>query len=150
MTKAKNFDAAREAILNSSPESSIYIGTDSIKYKKKGVWYAKYSTVIIIHIDSKRGGMIFHEDVDMPDYGNLKQRLINEAMYAIAAFDKIYDVIGDRKVEVHLDLNPNPKHKSNIAVSEALGYVRGQLGIEAMIKPHSWAATHAADHVVRH
>jgi predicted RNase H-related nuclease YkuK (DUF458 family) len=53
-------------------------------------------------------------------------------------------------MEVHLDINPNPKHKSSIAVKEALGWVKGSLGIDAKIKPDSFAATHAADHVVRH
>jgi predicted RNase H-related nuclease YkuK (DUF458 family) len=40
-------------------------------------------------------------------------------------------------------------YKSNVAVKEALGYVKGTLGIDAKIKPDSFAATHAADHVVR-
>ena len=93
---------------------------------------------------------MFHESVDLPDYGNLKQRLLNEVMYAITAATEVIDVVGDRHIEVHLDINPNPAHKSNVAVKEALGYVKGQLGLDAVIKPHAFAATHAADHLVRH
>jgi predicted RNase H-related nuclease YkuK (DUF458 family) len=145
------YDQAKEAILNSSESSSVYIGADSIRFKKKdGRWYAKYSTVIILHVDSKHGARIFHKNVEMPDYGNLRQRLITEAGFAIEAASEIIDVIGNRRMEIHLDINPNPKHKSNVAVKEALGYVKGTTGLDAVIKPHSFAATHAADHVVRH
>ncbi len=145
------YDEAKEAILNSSESSSVYIGADSIRFKKKdGRWYAKYSTVIILHVDSKHGAKIFHKNIEMPDYGNLRQRLITEAGFAIEAASEIVDVIGNRRMEIHLDINPNPKHKSNVAVKEALGYVKGTTGLDAVIKPHSFAATHAADHVVRH
>ena len=145
------YDQAKEAILNSSESSSVYIGADSIRFKKKdGRWYAKYSTVIILHVDSKHGAKIFHKNIEMPDYGNLRQRLITEAGFAIEAASEIVDVIGNRRMEIHLDINPNPKHKSNVAVKEALGYVKGTTGLDAVIKPHSFAATHAADHVVRH
>jgi predicted RNase H-related nuclease YkuK (DUF458 family) len=144
-----NYDDAKEAILNSSESSSVYIGADSIRFKKKGDWYAKYSTVIILHMDSKHGGKIFSRNVELRDFGNLRQRLITEAGYAIEAATAILDVIGDRKLEIHLDLNPNPRYKSNIVVKEALGYVKGSTGIDAKVKPESFAATHAADHVVR-
>lgn len=144
------YENARKAILESSQESSVYIGCDSIRYKKDKIWYAKYSTVIIVHKDSKHGCQIYHQSVDMPDYGNLKQRLMNEVQMAVSAATEILDVLGSRKLEVHLDINPNPKHKSNVAVKEALGWVRGSLGIDAKIKPASFAATHAADHIVRH
>jgi predicted RNase H-related nuclease YkuK (DUF458 family) len=144
-------EEAKQAILDSSPHSSVYIGCDSIRHaNKKGQWFAKYSTVIIVHMDSKHGCKIFHNSVDLPDFGNLKQRLMNEVNYAIGAATEILDVLGDRHMEVHLDINPNPKHKSNVAVKEALGWVKGSLGIDAKIKPESFAATHAADHMVRH
>lgn len=145
------YDEAKKAIIESSQASSIYIGADSIRYKnKKGEWFAKYSTVIILHMDSKHGAKLFHNSVEMRDYGNLRQRLITEAGFAIEAASEILDVIGDRRLEIHLDINPNPNHKSNIAVKEALGYVKGTTGLDAVIKPYSFAATHAADHVTRH
>lgn len=144
------YDEAREAILNSSQESSIYVGADSIRYKKGELWFAKYSVVIILHMDSKHGCKLFHKTMDLPDYGNLKQRLLTEVGYAIEAATEIIDIVGDRHLEIHLDINPNPSYKSNIAIKEALGYVRGSLGLDARIKPHSFAATHCADYLVRH
>ena len=143
-------EQAKQAILDSSLSSSVYIGCDSIRFRKNKQWYAKYSTVVIVHMDTKKGGRIFHTSVDMPDYGNLKQRLQKEVQLAVTTATEIVDVIGDRHFEIHLDINPNPNHKSSVAVKEALGWVKGSLGMDAKIKPHSFAATHAADHVVRH
>ena len=143
-------EEAKQAILDSSQESSVYIGCDSIRFRKNKIWYAKYSTVVIVHMDSKKGCRRFHESIDMPDYGNLKQRLLTEVQHAVSTATEIIDVLGDRHMEIHLDINPNPKHKSSIAVKEALGWVKGSLGIDAKIKPSAFAATHAADHAVRH
>ena len=143
-------EQAKAAIIESSDTSSVYIGADSKRYKKRGQWYAKYSTVIVVHKDSSHGCKIYHNSIDLPDYGNLKQRLLTEVQYAIAAAGEVIDVLGDRGLEIHLDINPNPNHKSSVAVKEALGWVKGSLGIDAMIKPHSWAASHCADHTVKH
>lgn len=143
------FEDARKAIIDSAPDSSVYVGCDSIRFKKNGIWHARYSTVIIVHMNSSRGCKLFYDSEILPDYGNLKQRLMTEVMFATNACFEILDIIGDRYLEVHLDLNASPNHKSNIAVKEALGYVRGQVGITPVIKPHAFAATHAADHAVR-
>ncbi len=145
----RDFTDARVAIINSSLTSSVYIGADSIRYRKNDMWYARYSTVIILHIDSNRGCQLFHESIEERDYGSLRNRLMREANMTIDAALQILDVLGDRKLEIHLDINPNPKYKSNSAVKEALGWVKGSTGVDAKIKPYSFAATHAADHVTR-
>jgi hypothetical protein len=138
---------AREAIIDSSSSSAIYIGCDSrrVASKKK----ALYSTVIVLHKDSCRGCNVFHNQVTLPDYGQMRPRLMTEVQMALEAFYAIEDVVGDRKLEIHLDVNPDPIHASNAVTAEALGWVRS-LGIEAKIKPDSFAATTAADHCVRH
>jgi predicted RNase H-related nuclease YkuK (DUF458 family) len=99
-------EEAKKAILDSSQSSSIYIGCDSIRFRKNKQWYAKYSTVVIVHMDSKKGCRLFHESIDMPDYGNLKQRLLTEVQMAVTTATEIIDVIGDRHLEIHLDINP--------------------------------------------
>ena len=143
------FQDAIIAIQNSSENSSIYVGADSIRFKKNDIWFAKYTTVIIVHLDSKHGAKVFHQTSVMPDYGNLRQRLMTEVQHAIEAASSIVDYIGKRSLAIHLDINSDPKHKSNIVVTEALGWVKGSLNIEAEIKPNSWAATHCADHFVK-
>jgi uncharacterized protein len=143
------FEEAKEAIKRSSPESTVYIGCDSIRYKRHGKWWARYSTVVVLHINSGNGCSLWHNSIILPDYGNLKQRLMTEVQHAIDCATEILEVIGKRPLSIHLDLNADPKHKSNVAVKEALGYVRGMTGLEAEIKPDAFAATYAADHAVR-
>ncbi len=141
------WSTARKAIIESSEQSSIYIGCDSLRIPAKNK--AVFSTVIVLHKDSKHGCKIFHNQVTIPDYGQMRPRLMTEVHYALEAFYAIEDIVGNRKLEVHLDVNPDPRHASNAVTSEALGWVRS-LGIQAKIKPDSFAATTAADHFVRH
>ena len=143
-------EKAKEAIINSSLESSVYIGCDSDRYKKNGAWYIRYATCIILHKDSKHGALIFHNTVIERDWSNsLRQKLMTEVQHAINAALEVIDVVGDRHIEVHLDINRSEKHKSNIAMKEALGYVKGTLGLDAKCKPEGFAAAHAADHLCR-
>lgn len=142
------WDAAKQAIRESSASSSVYIGCDSVRFKKDNIWYAKHATVVVVHRDSRHGCQIFYDSVTMRDYGSLKDRLLNEVNFAIMAATDVVEVLGNRHLEVHLDLNGDPKHKSNIAVKEAVGWVMG-MGFHPVIKPDGWAATHAADHCAR-
>lgn len=146
-----------EKIKQSSPESSIYVGCDSICYnrggrkrKGKSEWYARYSTVVILHRDSCRGGeMIYHHSESLKDYGNKKTRLLQEVQFIVEVALAIVDHIEDRHMELHIDINPDPKHASFVAYNEAKGWIKG-MGFEAKFKPESWASTHAADHAVRY
>lgn len=153
MTEKKTYiEVAREAIRESSQESSIYVGCDSKRFKRNGLWYARYMTVIIVHKDSSKGCQLFHDSQILQDWSSdksPKQRLLNEVMFVVNTAMEIVEAVGERHMEVHLDINPNPKYKSQVAVKEAMGYVRGQLGMEAKIKPDAFAAMHAADHLVR-
>jgi predicted RNase H-related nuclease YkuK (DUF458 family) len=142
---------ANEEIRKAHKDSAVYIGCDSLRFKKGKQFYAKYSVVIILHKEQRHGGKLFHSLSVEKDYGNLRQRLMNEAQIAIQAVEGVMDACleNDIPIHVHLDLNPNPNHKSNIAVKEACGWVLGATGIQADIKPNSWAASSAADHAVR-
>lgn len=151
----KFISEAVEAIKDSSPESTIYVGCDSIRGKvkrKSDEFYTRYSVVVIIHINSKNGGKIFPFTMSVKDHGkkdNLKMRLLQEVDLATSVATEIVDHLGRRRMEVHIDVNPDEKHASSVAVKEALGWSRG-LGFDTKIKPEGWAATHCADHAVRH
>lgn len=143
-------EKAREAIRASSKESTIMVGCDSDRFKKNKQWYIKFAVVIIIHKDSLHGAVIHHHVETVRDYTNSrKQKLMMEVQYAITAGLAIVEDVGDRKFQIHLDLNGNPKHKSNEVVKEACGYVRGTFGFDAHIKPNSPAASYAGDRLCR-
>jgi len=74
---------------------------------------------------------------------------MTEVSYVTELASELIEVMGDRPLSIHLDINPNPKHKSSIAVKEALGYVRGMFGFDPVLKPDAWCASKAADHAVR-
>lgn len=139
----------KQAITNSSQSTRIYIGCDSKVTRKKHV---KFCTVVILHIDGKHGGKMFSRVETVPFYGEAKapkMRLMQEAQKVVELGWELLDVIDGRHFEVHLDLNTNPKYKSEAAVKEACGYVLGCLGIDAKLKPEAFAASTAADALVQ-
>ncbi len=157
-----NYDAVREHIKNSHPESVIMLGCDSVRVKKHGVWYARYSTVVCIRRATGEGksvmyhgSKIFGGSVTMRDYGkvirsgkiaNLKMRLMQEVTFVLEAFDNLHEDIGDRPYEIHIDINSREDAESHIALAEARGYVMGMTGGKAPeFKPNALAASFAAD-----
>lgn len=137
-----DIDVVRQAILDSSQESSVYVGCDSVVLDDE----IAYVTVVIIHYDSNHGGKIYRDIQFVYNHGNLRQRLLYEAFLVSDIAYKVADVIGDRLFEIHLDINPNDKHKSNLVMKEAVGYVLGMVGFKPKLKPHAFAASGASDH----
>jgi len=138
----------KQAVLESSTESTIYVGCDSKRHTKgRGKFTASYATVVVIHWDGCHGGALFGNIVKEPDFGNMRMRLMNEVYKVVELAGELEDIIAGRHIECHLDLNPDPKHESNTVIGEALGYVRA-MGFVGKIKPEGWAASSAADHLV--
>lgn len=148
-------EEAIEAIKASSQSSSIYVGCDSVRFKKKvkgrTQQFARYATVVVLHMDSSKGCKLFYKEEYLPDYGkkteSLVNRLIQEATFAIEVTTALAPYIGDRHFEVHLDINAHEAHASNKAASQACGYVLGSTGIRPKIKPQAFAAMFAADRI---
>ena len=147
--KELNIDEVKDYINSQSPESKVYLGADSERHKINGEWHADYITAVVVHIDGEHGCKVFGGVRRERDYDQKKNkpsmRLMNE-VYAVAEiFDALKDVLEDRYVEVHLDLNPDLRYGSSCVVQQAVGYIKGVCGIEPMIKPNGWAASHCAD-----
>ena len=144
-----NIDEVRKYIERASPESRIYIGGDSERFKVNKQWFADYATVVVVHIDGNHGCKIFGDITREPDYdkkpGRPSIRLMNEVYKVHELFEKIKDVIGDRHCEVHLDINPDERHGSSCVVNQAMGYIMGTCNMKPKIKPHAFAASIAAD-----
>ena len=140
--------------LNDMPaNSAVYIGADSVKFKKKGQWYARYNVAFIVHIGSAHGGKIFHFTEIERDYDSKKDkprmRLMNEVYKAVGTYMEFAEQLEDLPVEIHIDVNSDEKHNSSIVLREALGYVKGMTGLDARAKPDGWAASHAGDRGAR-
>lgn len=123
-----------EILEHLTDDTKVYVGCDSAVYQGE----ARYIVVVILY--RKDFCKIFRRIHKLPDYGSIKTRLLQEAAYAIETALEI-----GVPAEIHLDINPNPKFKSNAALKEALAYVRG-MGLQAKVKPEAFAASCAADY----
>lgn len=144
-----NLDEVKEFINAQSTETCVYLGSDSERHKIDGKWYADYTTCVIVHIDGEHGCKVFGEVKRELDYDQKKNkpsmRLMNEVYNVSALFSELRDVLEDRYVEVHLDLNPDIRYGSSCVIQQAIGYIRGTCNLTPMVKPNSWAASHCAD-----
>lgn len=144
-----NLEEVRHFIQEQTPETKIYIGCDSERFRVDGVWYADYILAIVVHINGKNGCKLFGEVIRERDYDQKidrpRFRLMNEAYKLSEMYLKLADVLVDRDVEVHLDINPSEMYGSNCVMNEAIGYIRGTCNVIPMIKPRAFAASYAAD-----
>jgi len=144
-----NLEEVKEFISTQSEETRIYLGADSERFKVKGVWYADYTLAVVVHIDGEHGCKIFGDFIRERDYDQKKNkpsmRLMNEVYKVSDLFQSLSDVLEDRHVEVHLDINPDLRYGSSCVVQQAIGYIRGTCNLEPHIKPNAFAASYAAD-----
>jgi predicted RNase H-related nuclease YkuK (DUF458 family) len=132
----------------------VSVGTDSQKHGK----IYKFATVILITSSQDlgggvivgRGGKIIAATY-MHDFKQANKALVNERMvyevgksvevaYGIAPLLDLYDI----PLEIHADINPDPKWESNKALQQAIGYILG-MGYQFKIKPDAYAASSGAD-----
>jgi hypothetical protein len=132
-----------------SKETRIYIGADSNRFASQNNWYADYTSVVVVHIDGKHGCKLFGETIREKDYDKIgdkpQLRLMNEVYKVAELYLKLSDVLKGRKVEIHLDLNPDPNFSSQSVVQQATGYIRGVCNVSPQVKPYAFAASCAAD-----
>jgi len=144
-----NIDEVKAFLQTQSPETCVYLGADSVRNKRNGVWYADYTVVVVVHIDGKHGCKVFGEFVSERDFDQKKSRpamrLMTEVYKVSEMFQRLADVLVDRHVEVHLDINPNKNYGSSCVVDQAIGYVRGMCNVVPLVKPNAFAASYAAD-----
>lgn len=140
----------------------VSIGTDSQKLSKT---LYRFATVILISTSEDlgggvvvgRGGMIIastytHDfmkkelDGRKRDKELVNERMVFEVGKSIEVATEIAELLDlyEIPLEIHADINPNPKWESNKALQSAVGYILG-MGYEFKIKPEAWAASTAAD-----
>ena len=147
--KTINIDEVKEYISKQGPSTKIYIGADSERVRRNEKWYADYTLAIVVHIDGCHGCKIFGEVQTEIDYDKKNSRpamrLMNEVYKVSELYHKLVDVVGDREVQIHLDINPKECYNSSIVIQQAVGYIKGTCNIVPMVKPKAFAASYAAD-----
>ena len=145
-----DLEEVKDFIRNASQETKIYIGADSHRYRDKDDrWRATYTVAIVVHYDGNRGCKVFGEATTEMDYDRRHDRpsfrLMNEVYKASQMYLDLFDAIGERHCEVHLDINPDEMHGSSCVIQQATGCIRGLCGFPPKVKPEAFAASYAAD-----
>lgn len=125
------------------PQPAVYIGVDSELDPTTNT--ATYTTAVVLH--SQQVSEVYGTVQTQKTYGKASDpynRLRQEAYILAQAYLDLAQHT-TAKIELHLDLNPDPKFKSNRVVKESLGYVAAVTGQAPRVKPHSWAASTVAD-----
>jgi predicted RNase H-related nuclease YkuK (DUF458 family) len=147
--KKINLQEVKEFIDSQGPNTKVYLGVDSETFMIDRTWYADYTLAVVVHIGGRHGCKIFGEIVREKIYDQKKSkpaiRLMNEVYKVADLFHKLIDVLEDRPVEVHLDINPNEKYGSSCVVQQAIGFIKGTCNVIPMVKPKAFAASYAAD-----
>jgi predicted RNase H-related nuclease YkuK (DUF458 family) len=121
---------------------SVHIGTDSLQTGR----LTQFVTVVVI-LTPRKGGRVAYRKETVPRITSLRERLLQEVWKSVDLGLQLSPLVPG-ELTVHIDANPVVAHKSSAYVQELVGLVVGQ-GFKALIKPESWAASHAADHAVR-
>ena len=129
--------------LTEHPEHKLYVGTDSQNIGKTTV----YATVIVFH-NNNGGGHVLYSKVTMPRISDRWTRLWKEVEMSVEAAELLKG--GDfHPVDfIDLDLNPDPRYKSNMVLRSAVGYVES-FGYKARVKPNATIASCVADSIFR-
>ncbi len=142
-----------------STQGRVYIGADSVlqrRFSLKSQAYenwARYAVVLVVHINDSVGCKIFSytetERVYDAKLSKPRQRLLAETYKCVECYVDLAEVLVDRDIEIHLDINADQQHASNAIAKQAIGYVKGVTNLDAVIKPFAWAGSNTADLVAR-
>ena len=122
----------------------VCIGTDSQAHKN----YVDFATVIVF-VRAKRGGFMLIDKDRVYERMTVKERMIREVAKSVEIAYSLCNVLDRHQVglEVHADINTNPRFKSHKALSEAMGYIKS-MGYEFKAKPDAFASSSCADRFV--
>ena len=146
----------------------VIVGCDSQQRRS----YTLYALTIILHDKIRcRGAHVVFMKIRTKKERDIFTRLMNESLYSldlanwldVKLDDGIYlkpkfknnmydDSHPTRKVEIHVDLNPeygkDKRNKSHVVYNSVMGMLTGS-GFSVKSKPDSPAASCAADHLLR-
>mgnify|MGYP001161950253 FL=1 len=145
-------ESVAEFINALGPATKVYIGTDSERMLQKGIWLVDYMSVVIVHIEGKKGGKIFGAVTRECDYDRKfnrpSLRLMNEVYKSAELYLALSPLIA-HDIEIHLDINPDEEFGSSCVIAQAIGYIKGVCNISPKVKPSGFAASSAADQLKR-
>ena len=122
-----------------NPGVQVLIGCDSQNRKDKTV----YAIVLGLYIPGKGAHVLYSRFTTNRERENTV-RLLNEVWFSVEVAEFIKSELNVIASWIDIDLNPDPKYKSNQALSSAVGVVTG-MGYRVRHKGNSPVMTYAAD-----
>lgn len=124
-------------------DTEILIGCDSQNRKRETI----YAIVIGLYKPGKGAHVLYSRFTTSRERENTN-RLLNEVWFSVEVAEAIKNELGIKATWIDIDLNPDPKYKSNSALTSAVGIVTG-MGYNVRHKGNSPVMTYAADHLVK-
>ena len=121
---------------------SIYIGSDSQNIGDKTV----YACVIVLHY-GRNGGHVLYSRMKVDRIRERFTKLWKEVEISMEVAQYL-DSHGIRATYIDIDLNPDPRYKSNSVLRAALGFVESY-GYTARCKPEAVSASYVADRLCK-
>ena len=121
----------------------ILIGTDS----QNKAHHTTYSTVIVLYTPSHGGHCIFKR-WKTPKETVRQVRLLKEVEESLNTANELVEAGCKKPKYIDIDINPNPKFKSNEVYQAAKGWIES-MGYEVRFKTVAPLVTSAADWLVR-
>tara|TARA_B100001059_G_C17806843_1_gene569715 strand:- start:243 stop:734 length:492 start_codon:yes stop_codon:yes gene_type:complete len=125
----------------------IIIGTDSVKSNQSFIFT---STICILNEYEYHDRTYFYNRKKIKDdlYYMLAKRLLKETYDSIEIANFLRAALESPNLEIHIDVNTDPKHKSSKFKNTLMGYVSG-CGFDCRVKPESFVASSIADNHTR-
>ena len=129
--------------LETKPNAEILIGCDSQNFKDKTI----YAIVVALY-DTGKGAHVLYKRWKSQKEWTRSTRLLNEVWYSVEVAEAM-KAAGLPKVRwIDIDINPDPRFKSNEVFRQAVGLVEG-MGYKVRYKSLGPIATYCADHLVK-
>lgn len=150
MLKQRVVDNIKDYLSLVSPESKVYIGTDSVRNRQRDrTFKVTYVTAVVVHINNSHGCRVFTDWCVERDFDKKQSkpslRMMSETYKTVEAYQQLEEFLVDREVEIHLDISPYERYGSNSVAKQAQGYAFGVTGRTTLLKPNAFAASFAAD-----
>jgi predicted RNase H-related nuclease YkuK (DUF458 family) len=121
----------------------ILVGCDSQNRKRETI----YAIVIGLYTPGK-GAHVLYSRFTTPRERENTVRLLNEVWFSVEIAEAIKNETAITATWIDIDLNPDPKYRSNLALASAVGIVTG-MGYKVRHKGLSPVMTYAADQLVK-
>lgn len=129
--------------LKNHPEVEILIGCDSQNRKRESI----YAIVIGLYTPGKGAHVLYSRFITPRERDNIN-RLLNEVWFSVEVAENIKNETNIKATWIDIDLNPDPKYRSNQALASAVGIVTG-MGYKVRHKGECPMMTYAADSLVK-